>query len=299
MFSRNRKLHLAAALAALLAWSFTHGVASAEEVTGRLSDASRVVSIGDSITEIVYALGEEGRLIGRDQTSIYPEAAQKLPNVGYMRALSPEGVLSINPSAIIAVEGSGPKETIDVLKKASVPFVFVSEDYTGKSVSAKIRAVGAALGVDDKAEKLAAQVEKDLQASEDATRNIKTRKRVLFVLSAQGGKIMASGTKTAANGIIALAGADNAVIEYPGYKAMTDEAIITAKPDIILVMDRGGDHAADNADILANTAIAATPAGKDKKIIRMGGQYLLGFGPRAPKAIHDLAEAIYGDELSK
>nr|WP_246711848.1 ABC transporter substrate-binding protein [Phyllobacterium myrsinacearum] len=275
------------------------GMASAEEITGRLPDAARVVSIGDSITEIVYALGEEGHLVGRDQTSTYPEAAQKLPNVGYMRALSPEGVLSINPTAIIAVEGSGPKETIDVLKKASVPFVFVPEDYTGQSISAKIRVVGTALGVDDKAEKLASQVEKDLLAAEDATKNIKNRKRVLFVLSAQGGKIMASGTKTAANGIIALAGADNAITEYPGYKALTDEAIITAKPDVILVMDRGGDHSSDNADLLANAAIAATPAGKDKKIIRMGGQYLLGFGPRAPKAIHELAEAIYGNELSQ
>ncbi|WP_091885425.1 hemin ABC transporter substrate-binding protein [Phyllobacterium sp. OV277] len=299
MFSRNRKLHLAASFAGLLTLSLSHGIASAEEVTGRLPDASRVVSIGDSITEIVYALGEEGHLVGRDQTSTYPEAARKLPDVGYMRALSPEGVLSINPTAIIAVEGSGPKETIDVLKKASVPFVFVPEDYTGKSITAKIRVVGAALGVDDKAEKLAAQVEKDLQASEDATKNIKNRKRVLFVLSAQGGKIMASGTKTAANGIIALAGADNAITEYPGYKPLTDEAIITAKPDVILVMDRGGDHSSDNADLLANAAISATPAGKDKKIIRMGGQYLLGFGPRAPKAIHELAEAIYGNELSQ
>ncbi|MBA8880003.1 heme/hemin ABC transporter substrate-binding protein [Phyllobacterium myrsinacearum] len=297
--SKPTRLLIATSLATVMALVSPQGMASAEEITGRLPDAARVVSIGDSITEIVYALGEEGHLVGRDQTSTYPEAAQKLPNVGYMRALSPEGVLSINPTAIIAVEGSGPKETIDVLKKASVPFVFVPEDYTGQSISAKIRVVGTALGVDDKAEKLASQVEKDLLAAEDATKNIKNRKRVLFVLSAQGGKIMASGTKTAANGIIALAGADNAITEYPGYKALTDEAIITAKPDVILVMDRGGDHSSDNADLLANAAIAATPAGKDKKIIRMGGQYLLGFGPRAPKAIHELAEAIYGNELSQ
>ena len=63
----------------------------------------------DSITEIVYALGEEGRLVGRDTTSTYPEAASKMPDVGYMRALSPEGVLSINPTAIIAVEGQRPE----------------------------------------------------------------------------------------------------------------------------------------------------------------------------------------------
>ena len=275
------------------------GVAFAEEITGRVPDASRVVSIGDSITEIVYALGEEGRLVGRDSTSTYPDAANKLPDIGYMRALSPEGVLSINPTAIIAVEGSGPKETIEVLKKASVPFVFVPENYTAASVTEKIRIVGKALGADDKAGKLAQRVELDLAAAQAETSNIKARKRVLFILSAHGGKILASGTKTAANGIIELAGAENAITEFQGYKPLTDESIITAKPDVILVMDRGGDHSAANADLLANKAIAATPAGEAKNIVRMGGQYLLGFGPRTAQAAHDLAKAFYGNELSQ
>ncbi|TDQ21268.1 heme/hemin ABC transporter substrate-binding protein [Phyllobacterium brassicacearum] len=275
------------------------GVAFAEEITGRVPDASRVVSIGDSVTEIVYALGEEGRLVGRDSTSTYPDAANKLPDVGYMRALSPEGVLSINPTAIIAVEGSGPKETIEVLKKASVPFVFVPENYTAASVTEKIRIVGKSLGADDKAEKLAQRVELDLAAAQAETSNIKARKRVLFILSAHGGKILASGTKTAANGIIELAGAENAITEFQGYKPLTDESIITAKPDVILVMDRGGDHSAANADLLANKAIAATPAGEAKNIVRMGGQYLLGFGPRTAQAAHDLAKAFYGNELSQ
>lgn len=271
----------------------------AEEITGRVPDASRVVSIGDSITEIVYALGEEGRLVGRDSTSTYPESANKLPDVGYMRALSPEGVLSINPTAIIAVEGSGPKETIEVLKKASVPFVFVPENYTAASVAEKIRIVGRALGADRKAETLAKKVESDLAAAQNETSNIKARKRVLFILSAQGGKIMASGTRTAANGIIELAGAENAITEFRGYKPLTDESIITAKPDVILVMDRGGDHSAANTELLANKAIAATPAGQAKNIVRMGGQYLLGFGPRTAQAAHDLAKAFYGNEVSQ
>ncbi len=286
-------------IAVMLGMLALPGHTSAEEITGRVPDASRVVSIGDSITEIVFALGEEARLVGRDSTSTYPDAANRLPDVGYMRALSPEGVLSINPTAIIAVEGSGPKETIEVLKKASVPFVFVPENYTAASVTEKIRIVGKALGVDDKAEKLAQRVELDLAAAQAETSKIKARKRVLFILSAQGGKILASGTKTAANGIIELAGAENAITGFQGYKPLTDESIITAKPDIILVMDRGGDHIAVNTDLLANKAIAATPAGEAKNIVRMGGQYLLGFGPRTAQAAHDLAKAFYGNELSQ
>lgn len=275
------------------------GNSFAAEITGPIPDASRVVSIGGSITEIIYDLGEEGRLVGRDTTSFYPEAALKLPDVGYMRALSPEGVLSINPTAIIAVEGSGPKEAIEILKKASVPFVFVPENYTAASVSEKILIVGKALGVEDKAQKLSAEVETSLAAAQAETKDIETRKRVLFILSAAGGKIMAAGTKTAANGIINLAGAENAITEYSGYKAMTDEAIVTANPDVILVMASGGPQTTSDADLLANNAIAATPAGRSKTIVRMGGQYMLGFGPRTAKAVHDLAKAIYGTEVGQ
>ena len=84
-------------------------------------DTSKLVAIGGAVTEIIYALGEESRLVARDSTSMYPEAAMKLPDVGYMRALSPEGVIAVNPTAILAVEGSGPADALSVLKSAGIP----------------------------------------------------------------------------------------------------------------------------------------------------------------------------------
>ncbi|TIQ53378.1 MAG: hemin ABC transporter substrate-binding protein, partial [Mesorhizobium sp.] len=68
--------------------------ARAAEGTEVFTNPSKIAAIGGSITEIVFALGEEDRLVARDSTSRYPEAALKLPDVGYMRQLSPEGVLS-------------------------------------------------------------------------------------------------------------------------------------------------------------------------------------------------------------
>jgi iron complex transport system substrate-binding protein len=259
-------------------------------------DTSRLVSIGGDITEIIYALGEEKRLIARDSTSIYPEAATKLPDVGYMRALSPEGILAVNPSVIIAVEGSGPPETLTVLRSASVPFETVPQSYDRDGILKKIRSVGALLGVADKAEALEAKVAADLDAAIGASagRPENQRKRVLFILSAQGGKILASGTGTAADGIIKLAGALNAVGTFPGYKPLTDESIIEAKPDVILLMNGGGDRPVTNDQLLAQPALALTPAAQNKAIIRMDGLHLLGFGPRTASAVRELNAAIYG-----
>jgi iron complex transport system substrate-binding protein len=271
--------------------------ASASEEGEIFKDGSRIVSIGGSLTEIVYALGEEGRLIARDSTSLYPEAALQLPDVGYMRALSPEGVLSVNPSAILALHGSGPKEAVEVLKKASVQFIEVPEHFDREGILAKIRTVGKALDVDAKADTLAATVDADLAAAEKLTADIPKRKRVLFILSMQGGKLLASGSNTAADGIIKMAGGVNAVEGFAGYKQLSDESAAIAAPDIILMMDRGGDHAAADAELLAHPAIVPTPAGQAKAILRMEGTYLLGFGPRTAAAARDLAAALYGDQI--
>lgn len=269
-------------------------VGRADEATGALPDASRIVAIGGSVTEIIYALGEEGRLIARDSTSVYPQAALKLPDVGYMRQLSPEGVLSVNPSAIIALEGSGPKEAVEVLKKAKVPYLTVPETFDRAGIVAKIKVIGAAIGAGQKADELAGDVDRTLALAEQRAAGIAQRQRVLFILSVQDGKILASGTDTAADGIIRLAGGENVITAFNGYKQISEEAIATANPDLILMMDRAGSHGPDDAELLAHPAIATTPAGRDKRLIRMDGAYLLGFGPRTADAAHDLAVALYG-----
>ncbi|MER8651647.1 hemin ABC transporter substrate-binding protein [Mesorhizobium sp. M0586] len=269
----------------------------ASENVAVLADTSRIVAIGGSITEIVYALGEEGHLVARDSTSRYPAAAVALPDVGYMRQLSPEGVLSVNPSGILALYGSGPKEAVDVLKKSSVPFIDVPEHYSHDGILEKIRIVGKALGVDAKAETLVAETDAKLKAAEKQTASIKQRKRILFVLSIQGGKILAAGTDTAGDGIIKLAGAVNAVEGFSGYKQMSDEAIVTARPDVILAMKNAGPPIAE-AELFAIPSITSTPAGEGRKLTLMDGSYLLGFGPRTADAIHDLAASLYGSQVT-
>lgn len=254
----------------------------------------RVLSIGGSVTEIIFALGEDDRLVGRDTTSGYPPEAEELPDVGYMRALSPEGVLSVAPDLIVAEAGSGPAEVIDVLKSSGVSYVEVPDGYDRAAVRAKIEAVGAALGVTDKAAGLAERIDSELAQAEEAAQ-VEAPKRVMFILSMQGGRIVASGQNTAADGIIHLAGGENAVSGFEGYKLLTDEAISVANPDVILMMDRGGDHGAADGDLWANPAISTTAAAQSQSVVRVDGLLLLGFGPRTPEAVTRLNAALYGN----
>ncbi|MFN3764146.1 MAG: hemin ABC transporter substrate-binding protein [Aliihoeflea sp.] len=255
----------------------------------------RIVAIGGSLTEIVYALGQEDRLISRDTTSVFPPEALALPDVGYMRALSPEGVLSVDPDLILTLEGAGPPEAMEVIRSASVPVVTVPESFDRDGVLAKVEAVGEALGVEEAAAELATRIDADLRVAEDAASGVDDPARVLFILSMEGGRVMASGTGTAADGMIRLAGGENAITDYAGYKQLTDEAIVTAAPDVILLMDRGGNLDPATVDLSAQPALAATPAGEAGRVIRMDGAFLLGFGPRTAAAAKELAAALYAD----
>jgi len=256
-----------------------------------------VLSIGGSVTEIIVALWQAHRLKARDTTSTYPPQVAELPDVGYMRALSPEGVLSVAPALIISGEGAGPPEALEVIRAADLRFVEVPDVLTAEGIRRKIEVIGAALEVPGRAQALAAEVEAAMAAAlADADKAEGTRKRVLFVLSTQGGRINASGTGTAADALIRMAGGVNAISEYEGYKQITDEAVGRAAPDVILMMDRGGDHGVADDELFDMPAIRMTPAAKARAVVRMDGLLMLGFGPRTAEAVSQLNAALYDSE---
>jgi iron complex transport system substrate-binding protein len=118
---------------------------------------------------------------------------------------------------------------------------------------------------------------------------------VLFLLSAEGGRLLASGTETAADAMIRLAGGANAVTGFTGYKPLTDEAVLAAAPDVVLMME-GRAEGHGGSGVLSHPALAATPAGRDGRLVEMNGLYLLGFGPRTAQAVADLHRALYPGE---
>lgn len=261
------------------------------------SGAQRIVSIGGTVTEIIHALGEGERVIAVDSTSTYPQSAADKPDVGYIRQLSAEGVLSQKPDLIIAEAGAGPADAIAILKASGVAMVSIPTPPEAEAIAGKIRAVGAAVGTPDAAEKLATDVDAGLSALKQKIAAISApKKRVLFALSLSNGRIMAAGTNTSADAIIRLAGGVNAAGDVTGYKPLSDEAVIAAAPDVVLVMDNPQLHlTAEQA--FALPALQTSPAAKTGAFIAMDGLYLLGLGPRTPAAALDLAARLYPDTV--
>lgn len=282
--SRRQVLSTAAAFALMLPLLPSSALAK---------DAERIVAIGGTVTEIIYALGEGDRVVAVDTTSLYPPEATSKPNIGYVRQISAEGVLSQKPDLIIAESGAGPVDSINILKASGLAFASIPSPPDTAAIPEKIRAVGRAIGRADKAEELAKTVEASLKAVDDKVKAATgPKKKVLFALSLANGRVMAAGNNSSADAMIRLAGGENAVSTIDGYKPLTDEAVIAAAPDVVLVMSGGAQHlTADQA--FALPALAATPAGRNKAFLTMDGLYLLGLGPRAAAAATELNAMLY------
>lgn len=260
------------------------------------ADTSRIVSIGGAITEIVYRLGREKDIVAVDTTSQYPPSALEThPDVGYLRALSAEGILSMRPTLIIADAAAGPPPVLRQLRAAGATLVVLKDDPSAAGVVYKFRAVGRLLGKGALGKKLAAQFEADMQKLKVAIARAKTRPKVLFLLSVGRGAPLVAGQKTSADAIIRLAGGVNAIQGYDRYKPLSPEAAVAARPDVILTVDRTEKALGGIAKIAARREFAPTPAGRDKRVVAMDGLYLLGFGPRTPMAVRDLARALHPD----
>lgn len=256
-------------------------------------DASRIVAAGGVVTEIIYRLGADDRLVAADTTSTYPAEADTLPKVGYMRALSAEGILSVRPTIVIGVSEMGPPAVIDQIRAAGIPVEILADEPSPQGITDKVRRLGVLLGLEDEGEALAREIEASL---EDLARDVAAsegRPRGMFLIGLGNGGPIAAGDGTAGAAIIELAGGRNALEGIDGYKPISVEAAIAAAPDFILMMDGAVERAGGAQAILDLDQVRLTPAGQAGRLIAMDGLGLLGFGPRTPDVARKLFEILH------
>lgn len=269
-------------------------VASGGAVFAQTSAYGRIVSVGGAITETLYALGLGDYLRAADTTSTFPPAALQLPKVGYLRQLSAEGVLAMQPDLIVLSGEAGPVAAVEQLKSSGIPLAQIEIGRTPDAVASMVQSVGATADAEAVAERLAQSIKSHFSDLSDALPDGQ-RKSVLLVLSAGNGPLLGAGANTAASSVIELAGGALAFPEMQGYKAISLEPVLAADPDWIVLpshvaMALGGLEGIGSLDVIARTR-----AGMEGRVAIIDSHYLLGFGPRAPQAAADIASLLYPD----
>lgn len=290
---------IARALASVLAALSLSSIAAAGG-SDKGYDASRIVSVGGDVTEILYELELGDSIVAVDTTSVHPQSAvTQKKSVGYMRALSSEGVLSASPTLVLATDDSGPPEVVAALKASSVPFITIDGPDTQEGVKQKISRVAEVVGKTEAGEALAKRVGAEFDEVAKERGRVGKPVRALFLLSVQSGRALAGGRNTAADAMLALSGAENVITSFDGYKPLSGEAALGLAPDVIVVMQAAPGHRTADAkgpiagEIAAIEGLAATPAAKAGRIIEFDGSLMLQFGPRAPTAARELMRLFY------
>ena len=253
----------------------------------------RIVVAGSGLTEIVHALGAGDRLVGVDTTSLFPARASVLPQIGYLRALSAEGILSLRPNLMLATEEAGPPTVLEQLRGAGLEVLRAREGFEFEAVAARIALVGSALGKESEAAALQAAFLSDIARVQSAIPAAGPKPRVLFLLAAGSAVPMVSGRDTGASAMIAAAGGINAVDAYRGYKPLTPEAFAMAAPDFVLTTEQSLAALGGREALLALPAFAVLARSGRVRVLSYDAVYLLGFGPRTAHAMRDLAAEIY------
>lgn len=259
----------------------------------RAEAGARVLVLGGDLAEIAFAIGAGDRIIATDDTARWPAQAAALPKVGYLRRLSAEGILSLMPDLVVASPEAGPPVVLEQLRSAGLAIETGPDGEGFDVVARKIAFVGGALGREAEAAALANDVEAQMAAVVDALAGLPDRPSVLFLISVANGAPMAAGSGTAADAMINLAHARNIASGFEGYKPLSAEAAIGLSPEAVLLPEHAVAAAGGALEAVEQAGLGATPAAREGRVVVMDGLKLLGFGPRTPEAVAELAWALH------
>jgi iron complex transport system substrate-binding protein len=261
----------------------------------------RYVVISPIYNEIIWALGAQDTVVGIDLSTTYPPDVKKVQTVGYHRALSAEGILSLHPTAIIHDNNIGPPQVVQQLQQLNMPMkTFTSKNDSFEGTKALIREMGTYFHKEARAEELCKTLDEQRAASLEKVKQYTDHPRVavihfgrasnVYLVVGKGG----GGDGGGVSQMIELAGGQMAVENRGMQRMESPEIVAQANPDVILLTDYGYDRLGGSTDqIKALPGVATSAAAKNNRIFRVEENVLNYFGPRSGENIAKIAALIH------
>lgn len=248
---------------------------------------ARIVSTSPAVTEIVFALGAQDRLVGRTDFCTYPAEAQRIESIGGISNLNIEKILSLKPDLVIS--GSMiPKQSVSKMNELGSPMVCVIEQQRFDSLYSNISKVGRLVGDTRRADSLNRALRTRLEAVSgkvDTAMPYDKRPTVYYVVGFGKGGNFTAGGNTFINDIIRLAGGRNIAEDVTGW-SYSLEALFKNNPDYIVI------RAEDSAAFCKQAPYNRLRAVKDGHVITVKDGLLDLQTPRNVDAVELLAHAL-------
>ncbi len=263
-----------------------------------VTDISRIVVINGDFTEVVFALGLGENVVAVDTSATYPAEVTNLPQVGYQRRLSAEGVLSMDPTVVIGNTNAGPPEVIEQIRATGVPVVILESVTTVDGGARKIRRIAQALGVPARGEALATELETQVSEVRVLSAQAEERPTAVFLYMRGLDTLFLGGEGHLSHELFEASGAVSGGAAL-GVKAevipLTAESLAAADPDCILVLARGLESVGGLEGIVTIPGVGGTTAAQEGCILDFDDQYFGGGGPRMGDLLMELLQAFHPD----
>jgi iron complex transport system substrate-binding protein len=263
--------------------------------------AERIVVISPIYNEIIWALGAQDRVVGVDLSSTFPPEIKNVKTVGYHRALSAEGILSLQPTAILEDGNIGPPQVVEQIKSLNIPMKsFEARNDSIDGTKALIREMGAYFNKQERAEELCRTLDSQYAASMEKVKQYTDKPRVTVIHFGRASNIYmlvgssGRGDSAGAGKMVEWADGEMAVGAEGMQRMTSPEMVAQANPDVILVTDFGYDRTGGSLDELkALPGVATSNAAKNNRIYRVEENQLMYFGPRTGENIEKIAALIH------
>lgn len=260
------------------------------ETAGKL----RIVCVSKQLNEIIYAVGGDTALVGIDISSTYPPETKNKTTVGYHRALSGEGIISLNPTVVWHDGNIAPQQVIDQIKKVGIPMREFHGGSTIDSTKILIMQVAKEFHNEQKGKELCDKLDSDMAKLDSARKSYKDKPRVLIIHFGQAAnKYFVMSNKGIPNQMLEWAGAINATDTSQKWRDLSPEVIAMAQPDVILATDFGYDLQGSLEKFKQLPGISLSPAAKNNRIYRIEEHDLVYLGPRTGENVLEIMHLVH------
>jgi iron complex transport system substrate-binding protein len=250
------------------------------------TEPRRLVSLAPSLTEIVFLLGQEDKLVGVTRYCNYPPQAGALPRIGGVADPDIERIVAAAPDLVLCTTDGNPKEKVRAIEEMGIP-CFAASPQELSGIYSAIERIGSLLGVPDKARNEAGALRARAARASRAVEG--QRPKVLFVLSTS--PVIVAGKGTFLDELIRRTGAVNDAAAYAGrYPRLSMEDLLRTAPDLIFVAAMAGVEKF-SPEVTRWTEI---PAFRDGEVVTLDGDLVTRPGPRMVAALEEVSRAVSG-----
>ena len=263
----------------------------------KMENEIRIVGLAKQYNEIIFALGAQKNLIAVDVSSTYPPAIKALPTVGYHRALSTEGILSMKPTLIIHDNNVGPEQVMKQMEELKIPMkVFTTKGEDIATTKELMIEMGAYFHREKAADSLNQKLDEDMSRALAAAAEWKDKTKVVVIHYGRANNVYLTLTKNTTGGkMIEWAGGEIPVEGERGMMQLSAEVIAKANPDVILLTDFGYDKLGSLDQIKTLPGVAGTQAARNDRIYRVEEHDMVYIGPRTGENVLTLQKLIHPD----